>query len=145
MSWYWMCHCIRYAVGACAGELSSELAEARRPRDDFAHLIRSDFVAAELEKFTRDVLNLANAKSKRHQPRANGHQTAAHQPGEAATLIRSRNQGFRARNRVDQGLDFVGWALAAKETQDNANSFFGHNTIDAGLVGQLSNQFIHIA
>ena len=41
---------------------TGELAEARRPRDDLAHLIRSDFVAAEPEKFTRDVLNLAHAQ-----------------------------------------------------------------------------------
>ena len=43
---------------------SGELAEARRPCDDLAHLIRSDFVAAEPEKFTRDALNLAHAQTK---------------------------------------------------------------------------------
>src|SRR6266850_8518853 len=80
----------------------SELAEARRPRNDFAHLIRSDFVAAEPEKFTRDVLNLADVQSKRHQPGANGHQPAAHQIGETAGFVRSRDNSFRPRNRIDQ-------------------------------------------
>jgi len=31
-----------------------------------AHLIRSDFVAAEPEKFTRDILNLADDPTKPH-------------------------------------------------------------------------------
>src|ERR1700733_3797835 len=43
-----------------------KLTEARRPCDDLVHLIRSDFVAAEPEKFTGDVLNLADAQTKPH-------------------------------------------------------------------------------
>jgi hypothetical protein len=49
-------------------------------------LIRSDFVAAEPEKFTRDVLNLTDAQSERHQSRADGHQATAYQPGEPGTF-----------------------------------------------------------
>src|ERR1700682_1730166 len=52
----WICHGTQYEKGAL-----SALAEARGPCDDLAHLIRSDFVAAEPEKFTGDVLNLAHA------------------------------------------------------------------------------------
>jgi hypothetical protein len=40
---------------------SGELAEPRCPRDDFPHLIRTNFVAAVPEKFTRDILNLGDA------------------------------------------------------------------------------------
>src|SRR5437879_11733337 len=65
---------------------SGELAEARRPRDDLAHLIRSDFVAPEPEKFARGVLNLGHAEAKRHQLGAERHQPAAHQPGQAAAI-----------------------------------------------------------
>src|SRR6478752_1819893 len=145
MSWYWMCHCIRYAVGACAGELSSELAEARRPRDDFAHLIRSDFVAAEPEKFTRDILNFVHAEPKRHQLGAERHQAAAHHPGEAAVAARGCDRSLRARDLVDQGLNLVGGTLVTEETQNDADGFFSDNAIDAGLGGQLSNQFVHDA
>src|SRR5829696_5116605 len=141
MSWDAICRCKKVR----AESLLSELAEAWRARDDLAHLIRSDFVAAEPEKFTRDVLNLADAQSKRHQPRADGHQAAAHQPGEAAAFVRSCDRSLGARNRVDQGLDFVGRALTAKETQDNADGLFSHSTIDAGLGGQPFRQFVHIA
>src|SRR6476646_20076 len=52
----------------------SELAEARCPCNDLAHLVRSDFVAAEPEKFTGDVLNLAHAQAKAHQLGAERHQ-----------------------------------------------------------------------
>src|SRR5471032_2206776 len=45
----------------------SELTEARRPCDDLAHLIRSDFVAAEPKKFTSDILNLGHAQTETHQ------------------------------------------------------------------------------
>ena len=65
--------------------------------------------------------------------------------GEPAAFVGGCDRGFRARNRVDQGLNFVGRALVAKETQDNADGFFSHSTIDAGLCGQLSYQFVHIA
>ena len=46
---------------------------------------------------------------------------------------------------VDQGLNFVGRTLAAEETQDDADGFFSHGFIDAGLCSQLPNQFVHIA
>src|SRR5260370_1102611 len=64
----------------------SELTEARRPCDDLAHLIRSDFVAAEPEKFTSDVLNLAHAQTKPHQLGTERHQAAAHQSSETAAV-----------------------------------------------------------
>src|SRR3979411_476550 len=45
----------------------SELAEARCPCNDLAHLVRSDFVTAEPEKLTGYVLNLAHALAKPHK------------------------------------------------------------------------------
>src|SRR4030088_3028861 len=60
----------------------SELTEARRPRDDLAHLLRPDFVSAEPEKFTSNVLNLAHAQTKPHQLGAERHQPPAHQRSE---------------------------------------------------------------
>jgi hypothetical protein len=36
-------------------------------------------------------------------------------------------------------------SLVAEEAQSNADGFFSHNAIDAGLGSQLSNQFVHIA
>src|SRR5260370_29107073 len=56
----------------------SELAEARRPCDDLAHSIRSDFVAPEREKFTSDVLNFAHAPTKPHHIGADLHQAPTH-------------------------------------------------------------------
>src|SRR4249920_2720113 len=124
---------------------SRELAEARRPRDDFAHLIRSDFVAAEPEKFTRDALNLVHAQPKRHQLGAERHQATAHEPGKAAVAARGRDRSLRARNLVDKSLNLVGGALVTEETQNDADGFFSDNVIDAGFGGQLSNQFVHDA
>jgi hypothetical protein len=66
-----------------------ELAEARRPCDDLAHSIRSDFVAAEREKFTSDVLNFAHAQTKPHQLGAERHQATAHQISETAAMVLS--------------------------------------------------------
>src|SRR3954452_17624034 len=82
-----------------------ELAEARRPRDDLAHLIRSDFVAAEPEKFTRNGLNLAHAQTKCHQLGAECHQAAAHQPAEATIAARGGDRSLSAWNLVDQRLN----------------------------------------
>src|SRR5882724_12794963 len=127
------------------GRLLSELAEPRRPRDDLAHLIRSNFVTAEPEKFTRNALNLAHAQAKRHQLGAECHQTAAHQPREAAVAARGRNCSLSTGNLVDQSLDLVGRPLVTEETQNDADGFLSDNAIDAGLDGQLSNQFVHIA
>ena len=45
---------------------------------------------------------------------------------------------------VDQGLNFVGRALVAKETQDDADGFFSDGILDAGFRSQLSYQFVHI-
>src|SRR5882757_8627518 len=73
--------------GASTKGGSGELTEARGPRNDLAHLIRSNFVAAELEKFTGNILNFADAEAKPHQPRAERHQTAAHQSAEAAAPV----------------------------------------------------------
>src|SRR3954462_5790220 len=98
------------------GRLLSELAEPRRPRDDLAHFIRSDFVATEPEKFTRNALNLAHAQAKRHQLGTERHQTAAHQPGEAAVAAGSRDRSLRTGNLVDQSLDLVGRTLVTEET-----------------------------
>src|SRR6478609_6528347 len=92
-----------------------ELAEPRRPRDDLAHFIRSDFVAAEPEKFTRNVLNLAHAQTKRHQLGTERHQTAAHQPGEAAVTAGGGDRRLRTGNLVDQSLDLVGRPLITEE------------------------------
>src|ERR1700674_3990631 len=94
----------------------SKLTEARRPCDDLAHLIRSDFVAAEPEKFTSDVLNLAHAQTKPHQLGTERHQTAAHQSAKAAAIAGGCDRGFCARNIVDQGLNFFGGAFVAEET-----------------------------
>src|SRR5437762_5961656 len=125
--------------------LLSELAEPRRPRDDLAHFIRSDFVATEPEKFTRDALNLIHAQTKRHQLGTERHQTAAHQPGEAAVAAAGRDRSLRTGNLVDQSLDLVGRPLVTDETQNDADGFLSDNAIDAGLGGQLSNQFVHSA
>src|SRR3954453_3107211 len=114
--------------------LLSELAEPRRPRDDLAHLIRSDFVAAEPEKFTRHALNLAHAEAKCHQSGTERHQTAAHQPGKAAVAARGLDRSLRSGNLVDQSLDLVGRPLIAEETENDADGFLGDNAIDAGLV-----------
>jgi hypothetical protein len=123
---------------------SSELAEAWRPRDDFAHVFRSDFVTTEPEKFTRDILSLADPKAQPHQPAADGHQAAAHQPKETGAALGSCDRRFRARDGVDQGLDFVGRTFTAKEPKDDADGFFSDSIINAGLCGQPSNQFVHI-
>src|SRR5882724_4045583 len=112
---------------------SGELAKSRGPRDDLAHLIRTDFVAAEPEKFTGDILNLGDAETEAHQPGSDRHDAAAHQSRETATLVRGRDRGFRARNRVDQRLNFVRRTLAAQKTEHNAHGFFSDSTIDAGF------------
>jgi hypothetical protein len=122
----------------------SELVEARRPCDDLAHLIRSDFVAAEPEKFTSDVLNLAYAQAKPHQLGAERHQATAHQLSETAAIARGRDRSFRTGNLVDQGLNFVRGTLIAKKSENDADGFFSHSIIDAGLYGQPPNQFVHI-
>src|ERR1700730_13197809 len=125
--------------------LSGKLTQARRPRDDLAHLIRSDFVSAEPEKFTRDVLDLAHSKAKSHQLGAERHQPSAHQLSETTAVAGGGDRGFCAGNLVNQGLNLVGGPLVAKETQNDADGFFSHNIIDAGLGGQPRNQFIHSA
>src|SRR6188474_1912015 len=106
-----------------------ELAEARRPSNDFAHLIRSDFVAAEPEKFTRHALNLVHAQTQRHQPGADRHQASAHQPREAAIAAGSLNRSLGTRNLVDQGLNLVGGSLVSKKTQNDADGFFSDSII----------------
>src|SRR3978361_905156 len=93
-----------------------ELAEARRPRDDLAHFVRSDFVAAEPKKFTRDVLNLVHAEAECHQLGTEGHQAAAHQPGEAAVAARSRDRSFGTGDLVDQSLDLARGGAVAGDT-----------------------------
>ena len=73
------------------------------------------------------------------------HQAAAHQPA------RGRHCCWRPQSplpRPESGRSRPGLcrkALVAEETQDDADGFFSHSTIDAGLCGQLSNQFVHIA
>src|SRR5882757_2113004 len=100
------------------GGVLRELAEPRRPRNDLAHFVRSDFVAAEPKKFTRHVLNLAHAQTKRHQLGTERHQPATHQPGKAAVAVRGRDRSLRARNLVDQSLDLVGRTLVTEESQN---------------------------
>src|SRR6266702_1712962 len=126
------------------GGLLSYLAEPRRPRDDFTHFFRSDFVAAEPEKFTRDALNLVHAQTKRHQLGTERHEASAHQPGEAAVVARGRDRSLCTGNLVDQSLDLVGRTRVAEETENDDDGFLSDNAIDAGLRGQLSNQFVHI-
>src|SRR5882757_9214024 len=121
------------------------MAESRRPCDDLAHLIRPNFVAAELEKFTGDVLNLAHAQTKSHQLGAESHQATAHQTGETTAIARGRDCGFRSRNPVNQGLYFIGGALVTEETQNDADGFFRDSIIDAGFSRQPRDQFVHIA
>src|ERR1700682_4843481 len=123
----------------------SELTEAGCPCDDFAHLISSNFVATKSEKFTRNVLDFAHAQTQSHQLGAERHQTTAHQPTETAAVAGSRDRGFRTRNPGNQCLNFIGWPFIAKETKNDTDGFFSHNVIDAGLYGQPSNQFVHIA
>jgi hypothetical protein len=124
---------------------SGELAQPRCARDDFAHAIRSDFVSAEPEKFTGDALNFAHAQSETHEAGADRHQTAAHQSGETAVVVRRRDRGFCTRYFVNQCLNLVGRPLIAEEIQDNANGFFSDSTIDAGLGGQPPYQLVHLA
>ena len=50
-------------------------------------MFRSDFVATEPEKFTRNVLNLGDAQSEAHQPGADRHQAATHQPKEPGAAL----------------------------------------------------------
>src|ERR1700722_4744327 len=63
----------------CENVFSSELIETGCPSDDRAHLILPDFVSAKPEKFTRDILDVADTQAQSHQPGTNGHQAAAHQ------------------------------------------------------------------
>jgi hypothetical protein len=53
--------------------------------------------------------------------------------------------GFRARNIVDQGLNFFRGAFVAEETQDDADGFFSNGVIDAGFCDQPPYQFVHLA
>src|SRR6185312_15803688 len=103
--------------------LLCELAQARRPRNDLAHLIRSDLVATEPEKFARHALNLVHAQAKRHQPGADRHQASAHQPRETAIATGRCNRSFGTRNLVDQGLNLVGGSLVTEKTQTDADGF----------------------
>ena len=130
---------------ALEGCVLSELAKARCPRDDLAHFVCSDFVAAEPKKFTRDVLNLVHAKAECHQLGTECHQAAAHQPGEAAVAARGRDRSFGTRDLVDQSLNLVGGTLVAEKTQNDADGFFRDSVVNADLYGQRSNQFVHMA
>src|SRR6201986_3950056 len=87
---------------------SGKSAEAWCSRNDLAHLIRSNSVAANSEKFTRDILNLIDSKASSHQPAAERTQALAHQAAETAALAGGRYRRFRAWNCIDQGLDGVG-------------------------------------
>jgi hypothetical protein len=52
--------------------------------------------------------------------------------------------GLRTWSSDDQALNFGAGTFRAKETQDNAESFFGHDRNDAGLCGQPSTQLVHL-
>jgi hypothetical protein len=58
-------------------------------------------------------------------------------------LIESAMAPSAARNLVDQGLDLAGRPLIAKEAENDADGLFSHSSINAGLGGQPSNQFVH--
>jgi hypothetical protein len=60
-------------------------------------------------------------------------------------LLEAAIAASSTRNRVDQCLNFIGWPFIAKEAKNDTDGFFSHNIIDAGLYGQPSNQFVHIA
>src|ERR1700758_2592560 len=124
---------------------SGELAKPRGPRNDLAHLIRSDFVAPEPEKLARDSLNFAHAETEAHELGAHCHQAAAHKSGETIAVVCRRNRGFRARNLVDQRLNFFARTFAPEEAQDDADGLFSHSTIDAGFCGQPPQQLCQIA
>src|SRR3954469_5185348 len=124
---------------------SSELAEARCPRDDRAHLVSSDFVAAEPEKFTCDRLNVGNAETETNQSTTDGHQAATHQPGQSTARARRCNHSFRTWYAVNQCLNLLRRSLVPKKIEHDADGFFGHSSLDAGLCSQLTNQFVHFA
>ena len=117
-----------------------ELAEARRPRNDFAHLIRSDFVAAEPEKFTRHALNLFHAQTQRHQlvptPSRSDHPRENRIALDAAIAASAPGIGRSGPNLV--GGPSYG------ETQRFRRSF-SDSAIDASLGGKPPYQFVHIA
>src|ERR1700753_3965725 len=114
----------------------SELTEARCPRDDFAHPIRSDFVSAEPEKFTGDVMDVVYSQTQPHQLVAERHQTAPHQSAQGAAIARGRDRSLRARNSVDQRLNFFCGAFVAEKIQDDADSFFSDSVVYTGLCDQ---------
>jgi len=95
----------------CLGELSSP----RCPRNDLAHLSRSDFVLAEPDKFARAALIFADAKA---------HGLGAH---------------------CDPRMNIFGRIPAPEEIQADADGFFSDDTINAGFCRQLPHQFVHIA
>jgi hypothetical protein len=128
--------------GVIEGALG-ELAEAWCPCDDFAHPIRSNFVSAELEKFTGNALNFAHTQTKPHQLAAERHQAATHQSGQPAAA-RGFNGRFRAWNFIDKGLNLIGGTFAAKETQNDADGLARNSLLNAGLCSQLLNQLVHM-
>src|SRR5215471_469254 len=121
---------------------SDELAKPGCPGDDLAHLIRSDFVAPKPEKFTGNVLDVADAKTKTHQSGTYRHQAAAQQFAEDI-FVRCRDCRFSTRNPIDQHLDLFGRAAVSEEVQDNADGFFGDSFPHAGLRRQQRNQLVH--
>src|SRR3954454_13130694 len=120
------------------------MTKAGCPGDDRTDLFLTDFAATEAENFTRDILNLGHVQTESHQLGADCHQAAAHQSRDTAAVVRGSDGSFRARNLFDQGLNFLGRTFVAKEIQDEADGFFGHSLIEAGLYSQLPNQFVHI-
>src|SRR5262249_52910612 len=108
------------------------------------HSIRSDFVAAESEKFTRDLLNVSDAEPEAHQACADRHQAAAHQPGEAGLIARGSHCSLCTGDAVDQRLNCFGRPLVLEKVKDDAYRFFGDSIPNAGFRGQRANQFVHI-
>ena len=82
--------------------------------NDRAHPVGTDFVAAELEEFTRQVLNLAHSETHTHQLGAKRHDATAEHARKAARTS-SFDCIFRARNLLDQRTHLFRRPLLAKE------------------------------
>src|SRR6516225_4829300 len=134
---------IGYVMVSDLKNASDELAKPRCSGDDLAHPLRSDFVAPKSEKFTGDVLDVTDAKTKTHQSGTYRHQAAAHQFADTALLVRRRDCRFCTRDLIDQHLDFFGRTAVSEEVQHNADGFFGDSFLHAGLRRQQRNQLVH--
>ena len=119
----------------------SELAEARSSGDDLAS-IRSDFVAAELEKFTRDVLNLGHAETEAHQFGAE--RPSRRRPAACRSRCAARGfDGASAPGMCRSGPGPCRRAFVAKETRMMPTVF--PRQLSMPTLRPAANQFVHIA